>query len=139
MMDSAPRAVPGQRVLVVDDDPANCAALVELLRDEGFGADAVCDGRQALSWLTHHGPQTGLVLLDLMMPIMDGDTFLYAKERDRAIADVPVVLMTASGPDACDQIARDHRVRQFIHKPVTVALLLEALTYLVVAGPTTEV
>jgi two-component system chemotaxis response regulator CheY len=127
MMAPMSRAAAGQRILVVDDDPANRGVLVELLADEGFGADAVCDGRQALRWLARPYPDTGLILLDLMMPIMGGDAFLFAKEDDQAIADVPVVLMTASGGEACDRIARDHRVSHFLHKPISVSLLLAAL------------
>jgi CheY-like chemotaxis protein len=128
MIVTAARSVSSRRVLIVDDDLANRQALVDLLGEEGYQADAVCDGREALWWLSGHPRQTGLVLLDLMMPIMDGATFLTAKERDVAIADVPVVVMTASGPDAFDEVARQHRVCRCIHKPVVLAALLEALT-----------
>ena len=127
MSESSPNIL-GHRVLVVDDDLANREALVDLLREEGFAADAVCDGRQALAWLIRHVPQTGLILLDLMMPVMDGDSFLFAKERDLAIADVPVVVMTASGPHVCDQVTAQHRVRQCIEKPLTLASLIGAVT-----------
>lgn len=128
MIDEVPRSGPVRRVLVVDDDPDNRLALVELLGDEGFEANGVGDGRQALSWLRQPGTQTSLVLLDLMMPVMDGDAFLSAKEHDPAIAGLPVVLMTASGPGACERIARRHQVLSFVHKPIAVAALLSVLT-----------
>ena len=78
-----------RRVLIVDDDPAVRDALVDVLADEGFIATAAADGAQALSWLRSQRDFAGVVLLDIMMPVMDGYAFLVAKENDPTIAEVP--------------------------------------------------
>jgi CheY-like chemotaxis protein len=81
-------------LLIVDDDPYIRDALVELLTDEGYDVRAASNGREALTMIANERPC--LVLLDLMMPVMDGLTFLRhvrASIPDRAIQ---VVLMTAA-------------------------------------------
>jgi CheY-like chemotaxis protein len=86
----------GRTVLLVDDDPAVRHATAMVLRDEGYVVAEACHGGQALSWLRAHPRDAGVVLLDLMMPVMDGRDFLEAKDAEPAIAGIPVVLVTAS-------------------------------------------
>jgi CheY-like chemotaxis protein len=83
-------------VLVVDDDGATRAATVAALELEGYTADAVPDGAAALDYL-HAQPAPRLVLLDMMMPVMDGWTFLLQRHREAALTAIPVVIVTASG------------------------------------------
>src|SRR5436190_21518265 len=82
-------------VLVVEDDPAIRAAIVEILASEGVAARQAGNGREALEALAAHGA-AALILLDLMMPEMDGATVLDRQRADTALAKIPVVLMTAS-------------------------------------------
>jgi CheY-like chemotaxis protein len=76
------------RVLIVEDDVATRASLVLLLQAEGYAADSVSDGRQALSYLRSHPPPR-LVVLDLLMPVMDGWQFLAKRQGDPHLAAVP--------------------------------------------------
>jgi CheY-like chemotaxis protein len=78
-------------VLVVDDDAAVREGLVAFLQDEGYDALAAENGRRALELLeTREAPR--LILLDLMMPVMDGWEFLA--ERARRADATPVVLLS---------------------------------------------
>jgi CheY-like chemotaxis protein len=83
-------------VLVVDDDPDIRDSLTELLEEEGYSAVGVANGHEALQCLRER-KGICLVLLDWMMPVMDGATFLEAQAREAAIARVPVVIVTAAG------------------------------------------
>jgi two-component system response regulator MtrA len=85
------------RVLIAEDDAATRAALVMLLQAEGYAADSVSDGRAALAYLRSGTPTPHLVILDLMMPVMDGWQFLRERLKEAALAAIPVVVFTATG------------------------------------------
>jgi two-component system, OmpR family, response regulator CpxR len=82
-------------VLIVDDDSSTRDALKLLLDDEGYVAYTASDGKEALD-LLRQIEAPSLILLDMMMPRMDGPAFLLAKDSRRELAAVPVVLITAS-------------------------------------------
>ena len=83
----------GQRVLVVEDDPALRDVLRTLLADEGYAARTATDGAGALTLLQTWRPD--LILLDLMMPGMDGWSFRRAQLADLCLASIPVVILSA--------------------------------------------
>ncbi|MCS0495914.1 response regulator [Ancylobacter sp. MQZ15Z-1] len=81
-------------VLVVDDDPHVRAMVRTTIEGVGLTAIEAANGREALEWLDRH-PRPSLVLLDLMMPEMDGFTFLEQVRQRPDFADLPVVVLTA--------------------------------------------
>src|SRR6185503_4875400 len=81
------------RVLVVDDEPMVRETLGQVLTDEGYVVDLAVDGKTALECV--HAAQPDAILLDLMMPGMNGRQFLQALREDPAYAAVPVLIMTA--------------------------------------------
>lgn len=81
-------------VLVVDDDPDIREALCELLEDEGYRAVSASNGREALVYLSSK-ERPCIILLDLMMPIMDGWEFRRRQQADPAVAHVPVIVLSA--------------------------------------------
>lgn len=85
------------RVLVVEDDEDIVDSVRTLLESEGYRVDAALNGRIALELLSRVDPLPCVVLLDLMMPIMNGFEFRRAQLANPRIATVPVVLMTAAG------------------------------------------
>lgn len=105
-------------VLVVDDDLAIREGLVELLAEAGFAVASAANGAEALTLLRTLDPRPCLVLLDLMMPIMDGETFRAEQVRDRDIAAVPVVVMSAS-PNARTVATTNMAAAAFLPKPVS--------------------
>jgi CheY-like chemotaxis protein len=89
-----------RRVLVVDDDPDQRRRLRDLLEKGGVEVDEAGDGRAALTRLDEQWP--GLILLDLMMPGMDGFAFLGELQRRGEGRSVPVVVLTAKDLTAAD-------------------------------------
>lgn len=85
--------VKGGRILVVDDEKMVRDTLGQVLADEGYVVDLAADGAAALERVQHARPDA--VLLDLMMPGMNGRQFLQALRDDPAYAQVPVLIMTA--------------------------------------------
>ena len=91
-----PALSPPHRVLVVEDDPAICSALSEALREEGFDVLSAANGLAALDQL-RAGPPPSAIVLDLMMPVMDGWDFRSVQLQDPGLRDIPVVVVTAAG------------------------------------------
>lgn len=87
-------ATPSCNVLVVDDDAEIREVLVELLEERGYRTVAASNGKQALDAL-HSGTCPELILLDMMMPVMDGAEFRAKQQAEPAIAEIPVVLISA--------------------------------------------
>jgi CheY-like chemotaxis protein len=81
-------------ILVVEDDPPTREALCRSLVSMGCIAHAAVNGRSGLDWLANH-PAPSLILLDLMMPEMDGFEFLRELRQRPAFAHVPVIVVTA--------------------------------------------
>jgi len=102
-------------VLVVDDDAQVRELLRVALTGDGYNVAAVRDGREALHHLRSHA-DTCIIVLDLMLPVMDGMHFRTAQLRDRSLAWIPIVAMSAA-VDA-DQLARELGARRFVRKPL---------------------
>jgi two-component system, OmpR family, response regulator CpxR len=84
-------------ILVVDDDPDIRETLRFVLEDAGYSVYLAENGKEALDLLAATEPPPGLILLDLMMPIMSGDEMLRALKAVHALATIPVTIVTASG------------------------------------------
>ena len=98
-------------VLVIDDEDDLRDSIVELLASQDYNVACAADGQEALARLRGDA-KPDLILLDLMMPNMDGWEFREAQRQDPALASIPVVVMTAT---------RNHRpidVDQILYKPV---------------------
>jgi CheY-like chemotaxis protein len=80
-------------VLVVDDDPAIRGLVADALRSEGYTVDLAAHGREALEAMRARRPAT--VVLDLMMPVMDGFRFMEACHREQLCDNVPIVVISA--------------------------------------------
>jgi len=102
-------------ILVVDDDPDERDALVQLLQRHDFDVEAVNDGRQAIE-RARHGSRPDLVVLDLNMDVMNGWEFLAAASEDSALRDMPVVV-TSGAPTIEDTPVRLEHV-SFVAKPL---------------------
>jgi CheY-like chemotaxis protein len=81
------------RVLIVDDEFTLAETVAEMLAERGYDADVAINGKLGLDRLRTDGAH--LVMMDVMMPIMDGPTLLREMRRDPALRDIPVVMMTA--------------------------------------------
>ncbi len=89
--------VPNQPVLVVDDHDDVREALVALLESEGYATVTATNGADALAYLRSTRELPCLILLDLMMPVMDGSEFREQQLADHELASVPVIIVSAYG------------------------------------------
>src|SRR5688572_8239376 len=85
----------GNLVMVVDDDRELRESVCELLAEGGYDALGMANGAAALSYIREQQPKPKVILLDLMMPEMNGWQFREAQLGDPAISSIPVVVMTA--------------------------------------------
>jgi CheY-like chemotaxis protein len=108
-------------VIVLEDDAEIRDSIVEVLLEDGFEARGFTNGAEALDYL-RSGGAASMILLDVMMPIMDGVEFRRKIEEDPSLAAIPVVLLTAAG-DA-QRRAAAMRVSGGLNKPVRIDALL---------------
>jgi CheY-like chemotaxis protein len=85
-----------QTLLVVEDDDMTREGLTVVFGQAGYNVAAAANGRQALDFLQSH-PASALILLDMMMPGLDGWHFLRRRDKDTVLAAIPVLVMTALG------------------------------------------
>jgi CheY-like chemotaxis protein len=111
-------------VLVVDDDPEVRELLRVALGTDGYHVACVGNGREALNHLRSHA-DTCMILLDLMLPVMNGADFRYAQLHDRALAWIPVILMSGAGDS--DRRASELGVRALVRKPLDLDEVKRAL------------
>jgi CheY-like chemotaxis protein len=114
-------------VLVVEDDDDIREIFTEVLKSRGYAVLAASSGSEALETLRAQSDATrpDLILLDLMMPDMDGKQFMQHRSRDATIADIPVVVVTAAG--AQKQRAAGIHADGWLSKPVDLDRLLAAV------------
>jgi two-component system, OmpR family, response regulator CpxR len=111
------------RVLVVDDDVEIRETLIEVLEEAGFEAVGAADGKEALAQLRDPQDRWCVVLLDLMMPNMDGRTFRAHQLQDPVLSPIPVVIVSAMTDVA--ETAEELQVAAHVTKPVPLAQLMQ--------------
>jgi CheY-like chemotaxis protein len=111
-------------VLVVEDDEDIREAMVGVLESQGYCVWAAHHGEDALAQLRARGAPS-IILLDLMMPVMDGWTFCQEKDKDPALAAIPLVVVSAV-PRQDPRNACIHAVGH-VSKPLDVGKLLAAV------------
>src|SRR6476620_2015468 len=120
-------------ILIVDDDNDVRSALSEMLEEEGFAVEGAQNGREALARLRGGTVHPAVILLDLMMPGMDGWDFRSEQMRDPQLAAVPVVVVSASG-FSHESIRTQLRPAAYVEKPIERSALLDVLREVVRSG-----
>ena len=110
-------------ILVVDDDADIRETLVEVLEFEGYVVVGAANGKEALEQLRRR--PVSVILLDLMMPVMDGFEFRTAQLDDPRLSDIPVVVVSAGG--RCEQAAMEMGAAGCFRKPIDVLALLRMI------------
>jgi CheY-like chemotaxis protein len=114
-----------KRLLVVDDVPQNRAMMLDLLQDTGFIVAAATNGLECLVLLDSFRPD--LILMDVMMPVMDGNETMRQIRRMPGWGTVPIVAVTASASAEDERRSRAAGADAFLAKPVEHALLLRTI------------
>lgn len=110
--------------MVVDDDDDVRITMTEILEIKGYAAIAAHNGQHALEQL-HNGIRPGVILLDLMMPTMNGYEFRAKQLEDPLIADIPIIVFSAGRE--LDAAARELKAAGVLRKPITLEELTSAI------------
>jgi CheY-like chemotaxis protein len=117
------RHMPRWRVLLVDDSFSTRELMSMLLGCQGCIVSTATNGAEAIEKLRSHA-RPDIILLDLLMPVMDGWTFSEELERDQELASIPIVILSGA---AEGRLASKLKGVPFLHKPVEIAELLQAI------------
>jgi CheY-like chemotaxis protein len=117
-------------VFIVEDDVDTREMLGRFLELEGYHVESAANGKLALERLDAGMPAC-VILLDLMMPVMDGWQFRREQARHAALADIPVIIVSAAGRDRIQQIDAD----AYLLKPIDLDELLAQVTQYCSPGP----
>jgi CheY-like chemotaxis protein len=111
-------------VFIVEDDVDTREMLGRFLELEGYRVESAANGKLALEQLDAGAPAC-VILLDLMMPVMDGWQFRREQAQHAALADIPVIVVSAAGRERIQQIDADG----YLSKPVDLDELLTKVTH----------
>ncbi len=114
----------GKSILVIEDDPATRNAVAIVLQDEGYAVTGVANGQEALLHLRHTAPPD-LILLDLMMPVMNGWEFRKQQTKEPALKSIPVMIVSADA--GVPQKAAALGAVDYLIKPIDLDKLLAAV------------
>ena len=119
-----------RQVLIVEDNALNREILSEILSTQYHVLEAE-NGQQALDVLQAHGDDVALILLDVMMPIMDGYTFLDRIRADSVLSRIPVIVTTQSDSEEDELIALSHGATDYVPKPYRPRVILHRAASLI--------
>lgn len=115
-----------KKVLIVDDDPRNIFALKLTLKARGFHM-ITCTMAQEAIQILKNDPQIGLVLMDMMMPEMDGYEAVKIIRETPSISHISVIAVTAQAMEEDRQKCIDAGAQEYVKKPIDVEELLTAI------------
>jgi len=114
-----------KHILIIEDDEVILSLLKELLESENYYISTAENGEIALELLSEKKPKPDLILLDLMMPVMNGFQFMKKQSEDPEIKNIPVVVMSADSQ--IKEKLRDTTAVTFFRKPVKIATIIEII------------
>ncbi|MES2525616.1 MAG: response regulator [Bdellovibrionota bacterium] len=113
-----------KKILIVEDDESIRESMVELLESEGYNIATAENGLIALDYLTENESNLPhLILLDLMMPVMDGFHFSENKSKIPSISHIPIVVLSADGHVKEKQ--EKAKAQAYLRKPVDIFQVLD--------------
>jgi CheY-like chemotaxis protein len=123
-------STPAKKVLIVDDDTRNIFALSLTLRSKGYACLSSTDAAKAISMIQQDNT-IGVVLMDMMMPEMDGYEAISRIRSNKQTQDIPVFAVTAQAMPGDREKCLEAGANAYISKPVNVDMLIDLLnTYL---------
>jgi len=115
----------GKVILIVEDDPKSLTLTKDLLRLSGFTTIQATDGKQGVELAKAVKPD--LILMDIMMPKMDGYAACRAVKADQATSNIPVVMLTAVGYELNKKLAEQVGADGYVTKPFGRQELMDAI------------
>ena len=114
-------------VLIVDDDERNTFALSSYLETQDMQVVVAKNGEDAISIL-QSGTKPGIILLDMMMPVMDGYETLGMLKQDSSLSQIPVIAVTARAMKGDSEKCIEAGAWDYISKPIDLNALVDKLT-----------
>lgn len=115
-----------KRILIVEDNALNRMLLREILLHDYEVTEAE-NGKEALSHLTQRGAKISLILLDIVMPVMNGYEFLTAIKKDSALSLIPVIVTTQKNGELDETVALSKGAADFVTKPYQAQIILQRI------------
>ena len=119
-----------RKILVVEDNALNRSLLCQILSSEYDVIEAE-NGQEALEVLGQYGEGISLILLDIIMPVMDGYTFLSIMKADSAYSSIPVIVTTQSEGESDEVAALTHGATDFVVKPYKPQIILHRVASII--------
>lgn len=119
------RQVESRTILIVEDDQAIREALAGALEDEGYKAFGMSNGSEAVEWLRTCELCPSLIIVDLMMPVMDGRALCAELKSDPELAAIPLVIMSAD--DRLAERSGELEADAYLKKPLDMPKLLSTI------------
>jgi CheY-like chemotaxis protein len=110
-------------VFIIEDDVDTRDMLAKFLELEGYKVELAANGRQALDRFSR-GAEACVIVLDLMMPVMDGWEFRRRQVEDARLREIPTIVVSAAGRERLAQISAD----AYLSKPVDMDELLQQVS-----------
>ncbi len=120
-----------KQILIVEDNDLNRMILREILEEGSYCVTEASDGQEALDVLSSDGNDIDLILLDVMMPVMDGYEFLSHVKADPSLSLIPVIVMTQSGSEEDEVMALSHGATDFVPKPYRPQVILHRIASII--------
>ena len=118
----------GKTILIVEDEPKNMTLTKDILKISGYETIEAVDGRQGVEKAKSARPD--LILMDIMMPKMDGYAACREIKADPATKNIPVIMLTAVGYDLNKKLAKQMGADGYVTKPFSRQQLVDAITLL---------
>ena len=119
-----------KKILIVEDNELNRAILSEILSEE-YSILEAGNGLDALKILESERDEIALILLDVMMPVMDGYTFLDRVREDEELTLIPVIVMTQGDSEEDEVAALTHGATDFVPKPYRPRIILHRIASII--------
>ena len=116
------------KIMVIDDDMKSLELMEAILTPKGYEVIITSDPLQAVALIILNKPD--LILLDVMMPMLDGYSLLSEIKKNNTISKIPVVMLTALGFDLNKELAQNLGAVGYITKPVDSAELIQTVSHL---------
>lgn len=119
-----------KKILIVEDNGLNRAIMSEILSEE-YSILEAGNGLDALKILESERDEIALILLDVMMPVMDGYTFLDRVREDEELTLIPVIVMTQGDSEEDEVAALTHGATDFVPKPYRPRIILHRIASII--------
>lgn len=119
-----------RKILIVEDNELNRAMLKEMLSGE-YGVLEAVNGQEALSVVEKYKDEISLILLDILMPVMDGYTFLSILKQDPVYSAIPVIVATQSDNESDEVAALSNGAADFVAKPYKPQIILHRIASII--------